>query len=423
LNQPQTMSQKILASRAGLPYVEPGAIVEAELDMVLANDVSTPMAIRGFKEIGGERVFDSSRVVLVADHFTPNKDVGSALITKEMNEFASSNHLEHRFEGGRSGISHVLLAERGLILPGELAVGADSRMVTHGALGAFATGVGASDLAAALVTGHGWFQVPSTTKVELGGEMGPWIGGMDIALALLRLLGPEGAHYQSLEFSGPLVPRLSMDARLTISNLMVESGAKAALFPVDQVTTDYLKDKAKRSWASVAPDPEAVYSKTVKLDVTGLEPQAARPHRPHDVAPARRAGYEPVDQVFIGSCAAARLEDLRVAAQVLSGKQVHPRVRLMVIPPTPRIMLQAVREGLVETFLAAGGIMGPPSCGPCAGAHLGVLAAGEVAVATANRNYRGRMGHPSSRIYLAGPAVAAASAILGRVADPAEVLS
>ncbi|MBU4604141.1 MAG: 3-isopropylmalate dehydratase large subunit, partial [Proteobacteria bacterium] len=410
------MSQKILASRAGLPYVEPGAIVEAELDMVLANDVSTPMAIRGFKEIGGERVFDPSRVVLVADHFTPNKDVGSALITKEMNEFASSNHLEHRFQGGRSGISHVLLAERGLILPGELAVGADSRMVTHGAMGAFATGVGASDLAAALVTGRGWFQVPSTTKVELGGEMGPWIGGMDIALALLRLLGPEGAHYQSLEFSGPLVPRLSMDARLTISNLMVESGAKAALFPVDQVTTDYLKDKAKRSWASVAPDPEAVYSKTVKLDVTGLEPQAARPHRPHDVAPARRAGYEPVDQVFIGSCAAARLEDLRVAAKILSGRQVHPRVRLMVIPPTPRIMLQAVREGLVETFLAAGGIMGPPSCGPCAGAQLGVLAAGEVAVATANRNYRGRMGHPSSRIYLAGPAVAAASAILGRVA-------
>lgn len=402
--------------------MEPGAIVEAKLDMVLANDVSTPMAIKGFKEIGGERVFDPSRVVMVADHFTPNKDVGSALIAKEMNEFVSSNHLEHRFQGGRSGISHMLLAERGLILPGELAVGADSRMVTHGAMGALATGVGASDLAAALVTGRGWFRVPETMRVELGGELGPWVGGMDIALALLRLLGPEGAHYQSLEFTGSLVPGLSMEARLTISNLMVESGAKAALFPVDQVTTDYLKDKATRSWASVASDPDAAFSKAAKLDVSGLEPQAARPHRPHDVAPARRAGYEPVDQVFIGSCAAAHLQDLRVAAQVLSGKQVHPRVRLMVVP-TPRIMLQAVREGLVETFLAAGGIMGPPSCGPCSGAHLGILAAGEVAVATANRNYRGRMGHPSSRIYLAGPAVAAASAILGRVADPAEVLS
>ncbi|MBU1275106.1 MAG: 3-isopropylmalate dehydratase large subunit [Proteobacteria bacterium] len=417
------MSQKILASRAGLPYVEPGAIVEAGLDMVLANDVSTPMAIRGFKDIGGEHVFDSSRVVLVADHFTPNKDVASALISKEMVEFASAMRLEHRFEGGSSGVSHVLLAEQGLILPGELVVGADSRTVTHGALGAFATGVGASDLAAALVTGRGWFQAPASIRVELGGELGPWIGGMDIALALLRLLGPEGAHYQSLEFFGPLLPRLSMEARMSISNLMVESGAKAALFPVDQVTTDYLRDKAKRSWRSVAPDPEAPYAKTIKLDVTGLESLAARPHRPHDVATARRAGYEPVNQVFIGSCAAARLEDLRVAAQVLAGRQVHPRVRLLVLPPTPRIMLQAVREGLVETFLAAGGVMGPPSCGPCMGGHLGVLAAGEVAVATANRNYRGRMGHPSSRIYLAGPAVAAASAILGRVADPAEVLS
>lgn len=417
------MTQKILASRAGLPYVEPGAIVEAQLDMVLANDVSTPMAIRGFKDVGGERVFDPARVVLVADHFTPNKDVASALICKEMVEFASSMRLEHRFEGGRSGISHVLLAEQGLILPGELVVGADSRTVTHGALGALATGVGATDLAAALVTGRGWFQTPAAIRVELCGELGPWVGGMDIALALLRLLGPEGAHYQSLEFTGPLLPRLSMDARQTISNLMVESGAKAALFPVDEVTTRYLRDTAKRSWRSVAPDPEAVYTQDIKLDVSGLEPQAARPNRPHDVVPARRAGYEPVDQVFIGSCAAARLEDLRVAAKVLNGKQVHSRVRLMVMPPTPHIMLQAVREGLVETFLAAGGIMGPPSCGPCMGGHLGVLAAGEVAVATANRNYRGRMGHPSSRIYLAGPAVAAASAVLGRVADPSEVLS
>ena len=423
MNRPQTMSQKILASRAGLPYVEPGAIVEAALDMVLANDVSSPMAIRGFKEIGGDRVFDPSRVVLVADHFTPNKDVASALIVREMTEFASAMRLEHRFAGGRTGVSHVLLAEEGLILPGELVVGADSRTVTHGALGALATGVGATDLAAALVTGRGWFQVPASLKVELSGELGPWVGGMDIALALLRLLGPEGAHYQSLEFSGPLLPRLSMEARLTICNLMVESGAKAALFPVDQVTADYLKDKAKRSWSSVAPDPEASYTAAVKMDVTGLEPQAARPHRPHDVAPARRAGYEPVDQVFIGSCAASRLEDLRVAAKILAGRQVHPRVRLLVMPPTPRIMLQAAREGLVETFLAAGGIMGPPSCGPCMGGHLGVLASGEVAVATANRNYRGRMGHPTSRIYLAGPAVAAASAILGRVADPSEVCS
>jgi 3-isopropylmalate/(R)-2-methylmalate dehydratase large subunit len=417
------MSQKILASRAGLPEVEPGAIVEARLDMVLANDVSAPMMIRGFKEAGGERVFDPSRVVLVADHFTPNKDVASALIAKEINEFASAQRLEHRFEGGRTGIAHVLLAEQGLTLPGELVVGGDSRAVTYGALGALATGVGASDLAAALVTGRGWFRVPASLRVELKGEMGPWVGGMDVALALLKMLGPEGAHYQSLEFSGPLLPRLSMEARQTICNLMVESGAKAALFPVDQVTTGYLRDRARRSWRSVAPDQGAAYSRVLELDVSGLEPLAARPHSPHDVAPARRAGYEPVDLVFIGSCAAARLEDLRVAAKILAGNQVHPRVRLMIIPATPRIMLAAVREGLVETFVAAGGTVGPPSCGPCSGGHLGVLAAGEVAVATGNRNYRGRMGHPSSRIYLAGPAVAAASAILGRVADPAEATS
>ncbi len=415
------MSQKILASRAGLPFAEPGAIVEAELDTVLANDVSASMMIRGFKEAGGERVFDPSRVVLVADHFTPNKDVASALIAKEMGEFASDQRLEHRYEGGRGGVAHVLLAEQGLALPGELIVAGDSRAVTYGALGALAIGVGASDLAAALITGRGWFRVPETIRVELKGELGPWVGGMDLALALLKMLGPEGAHYQSLEFCGPLVPSLSMAARQSICNLMVESGAKAALFPVDQVTTDYLRDKARRSWRSVAPDPEAVYSQTLELDVTGLEPQAARPHLPHDVAPARRAGYEPVNQVFIGSCAAGRLEDLRVAAQVLAGQQVHPRVRLMVIPATREIMLAALQEGLMETFVAAGGMVGPPSCGPCSGGHLGVLAAGEVAVATANRNYRGRMGHPHSRIYLAGPAVAAASAVLGRVADPGEV--
>jgi len=423
LSNPQTMSQKILASRAGLTYAEPGAIVEAELDTVLANDVSAPMMIRGFKEAGGERVFDPARVVLVADHFTPNKDVASALIVKEMGEFASAQRLENRYEGGRSGVAHVLLAEQGLVLPGELVVGGDSRAVTYGALGALATGVGASDLAAALVTGRGWFRVPETVRIELKGELGPWVGGMDLALALLKMLGPEGAHYQSLEFHGPLVPKLSMAARQTICNLMVESGAKAALFPVDQVTTDFLRDRARRSWRSVAADPGAIYSQSLEMDVTGLEPQAARPHLPHDVAPAQRAGYEPVNQVFIGSCAAGRLEDLRVAAQVLAGRQVHPRVRLMVIPATPQIMLAALKEGLMETFVAAGGMVGPPSCGPCAGGHLGVLAAGEVAVATTNRNYRGRMGHPHSRIYLASPAVAAASAVLGRVADPQEVVA
>ncbi|MCB2225206.1 MAG: 3-isopropylmalate dehydratase large subunit [Desulfarculaceae bacterium] len=423
MNLPQTMSQKILASHAGLPSVEPGAIVEAGIDMVLANDLSAPLMMRGFKEAGGERVFDPARVVLVADHFTPNKDVASALIAKEMGEFASSHRLVHRFEGGRVGVSHVLMTEQGLALPGELIIGGDSRAITYGALGAFATGVGASDLAAALVTGKAWFKVPETIKVELRGEMGPWVGGMDIALALLKLLGPEGADYQSLEFHGPLAAELSMEARQTICNLMVESGAKAALFPVDQATTDYLADKAQRSWHSVAPDPEAAYSRVVELDATGLEPLAARPHLPHDVAPAHSAGYEPVNQVFIGSCAAARLEDLRVAAKVLKGRSVHPRVRLMVIPATPALALAALKEGLSETFVAAGGMVGPPSCGPCAGGHLGVLAPGEVAVATANRNYRGRMGHPGSRIYLAGPAVAAASAILGRVADPKEVAS
>ncbi len=417
------MSQKILASRAGLDFVQPGAIVEAALDMVLANDSSSSLVINSFKNAGGERVFDPARVVMVPDHFTPNKDIASAQIVKDLCDFAAHQNLTHRFEGSRSGIAHVLLTEGGLALPGELIIGADSRAVTYGALGAFATGMGASDVAAALITGKAWFKVPQSIQVKLSGSFPPLVGAMDLALAILRELGPEGAHYQAIEFSGPLLSHLDMTARQTVANLMVEAGAKAALFGVDRVTTSYLEGRALRSWRSVAPDREAEYTRVVKLDVSQLEPLVARPHSPHDQAPARRAGYEPLDQVFIGSCACGRLEDLRVAAQVLQGQQVHPRVRLLVIPATPSIYLEAAREGLLETFVAAGGTVGPPSCGPCSGGHLGVLALGEVGLATCNRNYRGRMGHPTSRVYLAGPAVAAAGAVMGRVAEPEEVAS
>jgi 3-isopropylmalate/(R)-2-methylmalate dehydratase large subunit len=417
------MSQKILASRAGLDFVQPGAIIEAGLDMVLANDASSSLVISSFKNAGGEKVFDPARVILVPDHFTPNKDVASAQIVKDLGEFAANQSLEHRFEGSRSGISHVLLPEQGLALPGELIVGADSRSITYGALGAFATGMGASDVAAAFITGKAWFKVPQSIQVKLSGEFPPLVGAMDLALALLGELGAQGANYQAIEFSGPLLPKLDMAARQTIANLMVETEAKAALFPVDEVTSSYLEGREQRSWRSVAPDQDAAYARGIELDVSGLEPLVARPHTPHSLAPARRAGYEPLDQVFIGSCAAGRLEDLRVAARVIEGQQVHPRVRLMVIPATPGIYLEAAREGLLETFVAAGGTVGPPSCGPCSGGHMGILAQGEVGLATCNRNYQGRMGHPTSRIYLAGPAVAAASAVMGRVAVPREVAS
>ncbi|MFZ5587587.1 MAG: 3-isopropylmalate dehydratase large subunit [Thermodesulfobacteriota bacterium] len=417
----QTLAQKILAAHCGRDAVRPGEIVEAALDQVMANDVSGPLVLGLFRQAGGEKVFDPGRVVLVADHFTPNKDIASAENARGLHEFAARQGLAHQFGPSRGGVGHALVAESGLALPGELIVGADSRATTYGALGAFATGVGATDLAAALITGKAWFKVPASLKVTLSGEPGPWVSAKDLALELNRRLGPEGAHYQAIEFGGPLAAALSAEARQTLASMVVETGAKAGLFPADAVTENYLAGRARRPWRAVAPDPDAEYAGRLTIDAGELVPLVARPHSPHEVAPARRAGYEPVDVVFIGSCTNGRIEDLRQAARVLDGRQVHPRVRLMVIPATPAVYAQALTEGLLSIFLAAGGAVGPPCCGPCPGGHLGVLAAGEVAVATTNRNFMGRMGHPQSRVYLAGPAVAAASAVAGRVCDPEEV--
>lgn len=417
----QTQSQKILAAHCGRDQVRPGEIVEAQVDLAMANDVSAPLVIRAFQQAGGMQVFNPQRVVMVADHFTPNKDLAAAQTARQMAEFANQHGLGQRFEGGQAGVAHSLICQEGLALPGELIIGADSRACTYGALGALAVGVGSSDVAAALITGRAWFKVPQSIRVVLTGDLPPWVGAKDLGLELLRRLGPEGAHYQALEFSGPLVPRLDLEARQAIASLSVDTGAKAGLFPADQVCADYLEGRARRPWRGVEPDPQAQYSQVLEIDAGRLSPLVARPHSPHDVAPVSQAGREPVDQVFIGSCTGGLLGDLRVAAGILSGRRVHPRVRLMVIPATPRILLEALREGLVETLLAAGATLGPPSCGPCAGGHLGILAAGEVAVSTSNRNFVGRMGHPQSRVYLAGPAVAAASALAGRLSGPEEL--
>ncbi|MFH1058124.1 MAG: 3-isopropylmalate dehydratase large subunit [Pseudomonadota bacterium] len=417
----QTLAQKILAAHCGRDQVRPGEIVEAGLDMVMANDVSGHLVLGLFRQAGGEKVFDPGRVALVADHFTPNKDIASAELVRTLHEFADRQGLTHRFGPGRSGVAHALMAESGLALPGELVVAADSRATTYGALGALATGVGATDVAAALITGQAWFKVPASLKVTLTGESGPWLCAKDLALELNRRLGPEGAHYQAIEFHGPLAAALSVEARQTMASMVVETGAKAGLFPADAVTAAYLEGRAQRPWRALAPDPDADYAARLTIDAGELPPLVARPHSPHEVVPARRAGYEPVDVVFIGSCTNGRIEDLRQAAKVLAGRKVHAGVRLMVIPATPAVYAQALGEGLLSTFLAAGGVVGPPSCGPCSGGHLGVLASGEVAVATTNRNFIGRMGHHQSRVYLAGPAVAAASAVAGRVCDPEEV--
>lgn len=417
----QTQSQKILAAHCGQDQVRPGEIVEAQVDLVMANDVSAPLVIRAFQQAGGMQVFNPQRVVMVADHFTPNKDLAAAQTARQMADFAASHGLGHRFEGAHAGVAHSLICQEGLALPGELIIGADSRACTYGALGALAVGVGSSDVAAALITGRAWFKVPQSIRVNLTGQMPPWVGAKDLGLELLRRLGPEGAHYQALEFHGPLLAGLDLEARQCLASLSVDTGAKAGIFPTDDVCAAYLEGRARRPWRAVAPDAGAVYSQEIEIDANQLEPLVARPPSPHDVVPASQAGREPVDQVFIGSCTGGLLSDLRMAAGLLAGRRVHPRVRLMVIPATPAILLAALREGLIETLLGAGAILGPPSCGPCAGAHLGVLAAGEVAVSTSNRNFVGRMGHPKSRVYLAGPAVAAASALAGRLASPGEI--
>jgi len=416
-----TMAEKILAAHAGLEEVAPGQFIRARVDLVLANDITAPIAIREFQRIGVGEVWDRERVVLVPDHFAPNKDIKSAEQCKLVREFGRQQRLPHYFEVGRMGIEHVLLPEQGLVMPGDLVVGADSHTCTYGALGAFATGMGSTDIAVAWATGKTWLKVPETIKLVYHGQLPRWVGGKDLILHTIGDIGVDGALYAAMEFTGETIEQLSMAGRFTMANMAVEAGAKAGLFPVDEKTLAYIEPRARRPYTVYQADPDACYARVIEYDVSALEPQVAFPPLPSNVRPLSQVGEIAIDQVVIGSCTNGRLEDLQVAARVLKGHKVHPRVRCIVIPGTQEIFLQAVREELAEVFVEAGAVFSTPTCGPCLGGHMGVLAAGERCVSTTNRNFVGRMGHPESEVYLASPAVAAASAVLGRIGGPLEL--
>ncbi len=416
-----TLAEKILAAHAALEEVHPGQFVEVAVDVVLSNDITAPIAIREFEKLGVERVFDPQRVVMVADHFAPNKDIKSAEQCRLVRQFARAQGLPYHFDVGQMGIEHVLLPEQGLVLPGDVVVGADSHTCTYGALGAFATGMGSTDIAVAMATGRVWMRVPETMRIIYHGELQPWVGGKDLILYTIGRIGVSGALYQAMEFAGPTVEGLSMAGRFTMANMAIEAGAKAGLFAVDAVTRTYVDGRATRSYRVYQADADAACAQVIEIDVSQIEPQVAFPHLPENTRPVSQADGLPIDQVVIGSCTNGRLEDLRVAAQVLRGRRVHPDVRCIVIPGSQQVYLDALREGLVEVFIEAGAAVSTPTCGPCLGGHMGVLAAGERAVSTTNRNFRGRMGHPESEVYLAGPAVAAASAVAGRIVHPCDL--
>ncbi|HIQ70811.1 MAG TPA: 3-isopropylmalate dehydratase large subunit [Candidatus Onthenecus intestinigallinarum] len=416
-----TMTQKILARAAGVESCRAGELLMCNLDLVLGNDITGPVAINEFYKMGAKKVFDPAKVVLVPDHFAPNKDIKSAQMTKDMRAFAREQQIVHYFEVGKAGIEHALLPEQGLCAPGEVIIGADSHTCTYGALGCMSTGVGSTDMAAGMATGQAWFKVPEAVKVTLTGKLNPYVSGKDVILHLIGLIGVDGARYMSLEFGGDGVKEISMDGRLTIANMAIEAGAKNGIFPVDDVTRAYLAGRVTRPWQAVEPDPDAEYAREVVIDLADVPLTVALPHLPSNTKPAAACADLAIDQAVIGSCTNGRIEDLRAAAQVLRGHQVSDRVRCIVIPGTQQIVRQAIDEGLVSVFIDAGAIFTMPTCGPCLGGHCGVLADGERCVSTTNRNFVGRMGHTGSEVILASPAVAAASAVLGRVATPDEV--
>lgn len=418
-----TLAEKLIASHVpGSSGVRPGDLVEVSVDVVLANDITAPISLREFESLGVERVFDPEKVVLVADHFAPNKDIKSAEQCKAMREFARTHGITNHYDVGRMGIEHVLLHEQGLVLPGDVVVGADSHTCTYGALGAFATGMGSTDIAVAMATGSIWMRVPETIRFEYTGARQPWVGGKDLILYTIGQIGVSGALYMAMEFAGPVVDTLPMADRFTMSNMAIEAGGKAGLFAVDDATREYVAGRARRDYQVYASDADAAYTRVVTIDVSAMEPQVSFPHLPENAKPVSEAAGIKVDQAVIGSCTNGRLEDLRVAAKILAGRKVHPDVRCIVIPGTQQVYLDALREGLVEAFIEAGAVVSTPTCGPCLGGHMGILAAGERAVSTTNRNFRGRMGHPDSEVFLSGPAVAAASAIAGTIVHPDEVI-
>ena len=413
-----TISEKILAIHADRSTVRPGALLEAKLDFVFANDITAPLAIDVFRRIGVEKVFDRNRVALIPDHFVPNKDIQSAAQAKILREFAFEQDLPHYWEAGRMGIEHALLPEEGLVLPGDLIIGADSHSCTFGALGAFSTGVGSTDLGAAMAVGHAWFKVPPSIKFNYKGTPGPWITGKDLILFTIGRIGVDGARYKAMEFTGPVIDSLSMEDRFTMANMAVEAGAKAGIIAPDAVTEKYIEHRARRPYRFHRSDPDAAYEETFDWDVTGMPPQVACPHSPENVKPVEALKDVAIDQVVIGSCTNGRISDLRAAAEILKGKKVAPRLRLIVIPATRSVYQEALQEGLIEIFMDAEAVVSTPTCGPCLGGHMGILAEGERALSTTNRNFVGRMGHPRSEVYLASPAVAAASAVAGRITHP-----
>ncbi|WP_249313698.1 3-isopropylmalate dehydratase large subunit [Congzhengia minquanensis] len=412
-----TITQKILAEKSGQSQVRPGQLIMAETDLVLGNDITAPVAIDEFYKIGCETVFDKTKIALVADHFTPNKDIKSAQLNKKMREFAHRHAITNYFDVGRAGIEHALIPEQGLALPGDLIIGADSHTCTYGALCAFSTGVGSTDMAGAMATGKVWLKVPEAIRFHLTGSLPEFVSGKDLILTIIGQIGVDGALYRSMEFSGSGIASLSMDDRFTVSNMAIEAGAKNGIFPVDEKTEDYLFEHANgKPYCRVAPDKDAEYVLEYEINLSALEPVVALPHLPDNVRKASELGAISIDQAVIGSCTNGRISDLRTAATILSGN--HVAVRTIIIPATQEIYLQAVKEGLVQTFIEAGAVVSPPTCGPCLGGHMGVLASGERCVSTTNRNFVGRMGHPDSEVYLASPAVAAQSAIEGKIAVP-----
>ena len=416
-----TMTQKILARHAGLDSVRPGQLIQAKLDLVLGNDITTPVAINEFEAAGFDKVFDKSRIALVMDHFTPNKDIKAATQCKQCRTFARKFDIDHWYDVGTMGIEHALLPEQGLVAPGEAVIGADSHTCTYGALGAFSTGVGSTDMGAAMAAGETWFKVPAAIRVVLTGKLRPYVSGKDVILTLIGRIGVDGALYQSLEFTGPGVAELTIYDRLTICNMAIEAGAKNGIFPVDDVTRAYVEGRVDRPWTAFEADPDAEYARTVEIDLSEVDCTVAYPHLPENAHSAREGHDIAIDQIVIGSCTNGQLPDMAAAAEVLRGRHLAPGVRGIVIPATQTVYRECMKRGYTDIFLDVGCIVSTPTCGPCLGGHMGCLAAGERCVSTTNRNFVGRMGHVDSEVYLASPAVAAASGVAGHICHPEEV--
>ncbi len=415
-----TITEKILAAHAGKNAVEPGELIEANVDLVLGNDITAPIAIKEFKDLGIKKVFDNEKIALIPDHFTPNKDIKSAEQVKVLREFAREQNIRHFYDVGRVGVEHALLPEMGLVRPGMVIIGADSHTCTYGALGAFSTGSGSTDMAAAMATGKAWFKIPESMKFVFKGKLNKYVTGKDLILHTIGDIGVDGALYRAMEFAGDAISALTVEERLSMANMAIEAGGKNGIFAVDEKTLEYVKARSESPFTVYASDADAKYAEIREYDASKIEPIVAFPHLPSNVKLARGAGVK-VDQVFIGSCTNGRIEDLRVAAQVLKGRKAHRDVRLIIIPATQAVYRQAMKEGLLDIFIEAEGAVSAPTCGPCLGGHMGILAEGERCIATSNRNFVGRMGHPKSEVYLANPAVAAASAVLGKICHPDEL--